>query len=62
MLPSKEELKSRVCATIDAQSERINIAKHILSNPEIGFKKSKTADPTDKCSDCWSQKRRMVKP
>lgn len=44
MLPSKKELKARVCATIDEQSERIiDISKHILSNPEIGFQEAKTA-------------------
>ena len=44
MLPSKDELKKRVCQTIDEQSDRIiDVSKHIMANPEIGFQEKKTA-------------------
>jgi amidohydrolase len=44
MLPSKDELKQRVCATIEDQAARIiDISKHIMSRPEIGFHETETA-------------------
>ena len=44
MLPSKDELKRRVCSAIDEQSQRtIGVSKHIMSNPEIGFQEVKTS-------------------
>ncbi len=44
MLPSKDKLKKAVCAAIDQQAERIvDISKHIMGRPEIGFQETKTA-------------------
>ena len=41
---TKEELKQRACATIDAaKDEIIGVAKEILANPEPGFSEIKTA-------------------
>lgn len=43
-MPSKEELKARVCQEIDRKSDEIiQIAKTILDNPEPGFKEFKTS-------------------
>ena len=42
--PSKDELKSRVFAEIDARSDEIvNLAQAILQNPEPGFREFKTS-------------------
>jgi len=41
---TKEELKALVCAEIDRQSGQIiEISKHILQHPEIGFREAETA-------------------
>jgi len=43
-MPSKDELKSKVCRVIDHRSEEIiGIAKTILDNPETGFREIKTS-------------------
>ena len=43
-MPSKEELKSKVCREIDRKSEEIvGVAKAILENPETGFRELKTS-------------------
>ena len=43
-MPSKEELKSKVCREIDHRSEEIiGVAKAILRNPELGFRELKTS-------------------
>lgn len=43
-MPSKEELKSKVCQEIDRRSEEIiGVAKAILENPETGFRELKTS-------------------
>ncbi|MBA7642188.1 Hippurate hydrolase [subsurface metagenome] len=43
-MPSKEELKSKVCREIDRRSEEIiGVAKAILENPETGFRELKTS-------------------
>lgn len=44
MLPSKDELKQRVCAAVDEHASRIiEISKHIMARPEIGFQEVNTA-------------------
>ena len=41
---TREELKQRACAAIDAaKDEIIGVAKQILDNPEPGFSEIKTA-------------------
>ena len=41
---TKEELKQRACAAIDAaKDEIIGVAREILANPEPGFSEIKTA-------------------
>ena len=43
-MPSKEELKAKVCREIDCRSEEIiGVAKDILENPEPGFRELKTS-------------------
>jgi len=43
-MPSKEELKSKVCQEIDQRSEEIiGVAQTILANPEPGFREVKTS-------------------
>jgi amidohydrolase len=43
-MPTREELKAKVCQEIDRRSEEIiNVAKTILENPEPGFKEQKTS-------------------
>ncbi len=43
-MPTREELKARVCQEIDNRKEEIiNLAKTILQNPEPGFREVKTA-------------------
>ena len=43
-MPSKEELKSKVCQEIDRRSEEIiGVAQAILENPEPGFREVKTS-------------------
>ncbi len=43
-MPSKEELKRRACAEIDAKADKlISISKNILKNPEPGFREVKTS-------------------
>jgi len=43
-MPSKEELKSKVCQEIDRRSEEIiGVAKTIWENPELGYKEVKTS-------------------
>ena len=43
-MPSKEELKQRACAEIDARADKlINISRSILNNPEPGFREIKTS-------------------
>ena len=42
-MPSKEELKSRVCQEIDSRGEEIvAVARTIMANPEPGFREKKT--------------------
>jgi amidohydrolase len=44
MTATREELKRRVCAAIDASAERIiEFSTHILRHPEIGFRETATA-------------------
>lgn len=43
-MPTKEELKARVCREIDSRrNDIINVAETILRNPEPGFREVKTA-------------------
>ena len=43
-MPSKEELKSKICREIDRRSEEIiGVVKAILGNPEPGFRELKTS-------------------
>lgn len=43
-MPSKEELKQKACAEIDAKADKlINISQSILNNPEPGFREVKTS-------------------
>ena len=43
-MPSKEELKSRVCQEIDSRGEEIvAVARTIMANPEPGFREKKTS-------------------
>lgn len=43
-MPSKGELKSKVCREIDRTSEEIiGVVKAILRNPEPGFRELKTS-------------------
>ena len=43
-MPSREELKSRVFATIDARADEIiALSQTILQNPEPGYREVKTA-------------------
>jgi amidohydrolase len=43
-MPSREELKSRVCQEIDSRGEEIiAVAKTIMENPESGFREEKTS-------------------
>ena len=43
-MPTKQELKDRAFAEIDSRAEElINLSKHILANPEPGFREFKTA-------------------
>jgi len=45
MVTHKDELKHRVCETIDTQRQRIiDIGQTILKNPEVGFKERETAE------------------
>ena len=42
---TKEELKARVCAAIDRESDRIiEIGRKIFENPEMGYREFKTAE------------------
>lgn len=43
-MPTREELKARVCAEIDRRAEEIRcISDHIMRNPESGYREVKTA-------------------
>jgi amidohydrolase len=43
-MPTREELKAKVCQEIDRRSEEIvNVARTILENPEPGFREQKTS-------------------
>ena len=43
-MPTKEDLKARVCEAIDQRAQEIiGIAQHILNNPEPGFREQKTS-------------------
>ena len=44
-MPSKEELKARVCSEIDSRAEEIiRVSRTILDNPEAGFREVKTSN------------------
>ncbi len=43
-MPTREELKARVCAEVDRRAEEIRkISDHIMRNPESGYREVKTA-------------------